>query len=131
MLVIALTGGIACGKSTVSAMLKTLGASIIDADQISRSLTAPGGEALPAVRQAFGDAVFHEDGTLNRQALSALVFADRQAVEMLNAIIHPMVQRRMLDAVQEAGRAGEKLSSGASRSCLKPAWTLSATRPGC
>ena len=108
MLVIALTGGIACGKSTVSGMLSLLGASIIDADQISRSLTAPGGAALPAIRQAFGDSVFHADGTLDRPALSAIVFADKAAIEKLNAITHPLVQQEMerqLAACRKQGSA--------------------------
>lgn len=95
MLTIALTGGIACGKSTVSGMLSALGASIIDADQISRALTAPGGGALPAIRRTFGDSVFHADGTLNRPALSALVFSDKAAIAKLNAIIHPLVKQQM------------------------------------
>ena len=106
MLTIALTGGIACGKSTVSGMLSLLGASVIDADQISRSLTAPGGAALPAIRQAFGDSVFHADGTLDRPALSAVVFADKAAIEKLNAITHPLVKQEMetqLDSCRKQG----------------------------
>ena len=95
MLTIALTGGIACGKSTVSGMLAQLGASIIDADQISRSLTAPNGDALPAIRRTFGDSVFNADGTLNRPALSAVVFSDKTAIEKLNAITHPLVKQQM------------------------------------
>lgn len=95
MLTIALTGGIACGKSTVSGMLAALGASIIDADQISRALTAPNGLALPAIRETFGSSVFHADGTLDRPALSALVFADKAAIAKLNAIIHPLVKQQM------------------------------------
>lgn len=95
MLTIALTGGIACGKSTVSGMLAQLGASIIDADQISRSLTAPNGDALPAIRRTFGDSVFNADGTLNRPALSAVVFSDKTAIGKLNAITHPLVKQQM------------------------------------
>ena len=72
MLTIALTGGIACGKSTVSGMLSDLGASVIDADQISRSLTAPGGLALPAIRAAFGEGVFNADGTLSARSQKIL-----------------------------------------------------------
>jgi len=109
MLTIALTGGIACGKSTVSAMLAQLGASIIDADQISRSLTAPGGPALPAIRQAFGDGVFHADGTLNRPALSAVVFADAQAIQQLNAITHPLVQQQMEAQLETCRKNGAQI----------------------
>ena len=109
MLTIALTGGIACGKSTVSAMLAQLGASIIDADQISRSLTAPGGPALPAIRQVFGDGVFHADGTLNRPALSAVVFADAQAIQQLNAITHPLVQQQMEAQLETCRKNGAQI----------------------
>lgn len=109
MLTIALTGGIACGKSTVSGMLSLLGASIIDADQISRSLTAPGGAALPAIRQAFGDSVFHADGTLDRPALSAVVFADKAAIEKLNAITHPLVKQEMETQLDHCRKQGAPL----------------------
>lgn len=88
--VIGLTGGIACGKSNISRALKEAGVPVIDADEISRNVTAKGGPALPAIRKAFGEQVF--DGEeLNRRALSDIVFADPQAREALNGIIHPMV----------------------------------------
>lgn len=106
MLTICLTGGIACGKSTVSAMLRTLGASIIDADEISRSLTAEGGAALPAIRETFGDQVFHADGTLSRPALSKAVFGNPDNLAKLNAITHPLIRREMLrqlDICRETG----------------------------
>ena len=106
MLIIALTGGIACGKSTVSGMLAQLGASIIDADQISRSLTAPNGDALPAIRRTFGDSVFNADGTLNRPALSAVVFSDKAAIEKLNAITHPLVKQQMDEQLAQCRKNG-------------------------
>ena len=88
--VIGLTGGIACGKSNISRALKEAGVPVIDADEISRNVTAKGGPALPAIRAIWGDQVF--DGEeLNRRALSDIVFADPQAREALNGIIHPMV----------------------------------------
>jgi dephospho-CoA kinase len=95
MYVIALTGGIASGKTTLLTALKQQGAPVIDADQISRSLTAPYGEALPHIREAFGEGVFHEDGTLDRKALAAIVFSDEGARRRLEGIIHPMVAARM------------------------------------
>ncbi len=88
--VIGLTGGIACGKSNISRVLKEAGVPLIDADEISRNVTAKGGPALPAIREKWGDQVFDGD-ELNRRALSDIVFADPQAREALNAIIHPMV----------------------------------------
>ena len=109
MYIIALTGGIACGKTTVSQMLAERGAAVIDADQISRGLTAPGGKALPMVREAFGDGVFLEDGTLDRTQLAKVVFADREAIERLNAIIHPLVQREMDAQLELCRKNGEQV----------------------
>ncbi len=92
--VIGLTGGIACGKSNISRSLKEAGVPVIDADEISRSLTASGGPALPAIREKWGEKVF--DGEeLNRRALSDIVFSDPAARDDLNAIIHPMVLREI------------------------------------
>ena len=107
--IVGITGGIACGKSTVSGMLSALGASIIDADQISHSLTAPNGAALPAIRQTFGSSVFNEDGTLDRPALSALVFSDKAAIEKLNAIIHPLVKQHMEDQLTACRKQGAQI----------------------
>ena len=107
MLIIGLTGGIACGKSNISATLRELGAVVIDGDALSRQLTAPGGIALPAIREQFGDEVFHEDGTLNRQALGRIVFSDIDRRHALEAIIHPMIQHKMISDLQEAERNGE------------------------
>ena len=106
MLTIALTGGIACGKSTVAGILSALGASIIDADAISRSLTAPGGAALPAIRKAFGEGVFHPDGTLDRAALAAIVFSDKKSLAALNAITHPLIFQQMREAAEGCRKHG-------------------------
>lgn len=103
---IGLTGSIACGKSTVSAYLKTLGHAVVDADAISHALTAPGGRALPLLREAFGDAVFDGD-SLNRRALGSIVFADEGKRAQLNAILHPMIISSIqeeLHALDAAGR---------------------------
>lgn len=90
---IGITGSIACGKSTVSAYLRALGHPVVDADAISRALTAPGGEALPLLRETFGSAVFDGDA-LNRQALGALVFSSGEARAQLNALLHPLIIAR-------------------------------------
>ena len=87
---IGLTGSIACGKSTVSQYLKQKGCQIVDADAISRALTAEGGAALPEIRKAFGDNVF-SGAVLDRAKLGQIVFADAQKRETLNAILHPMI----------------------------------------
>lgn len=106
MLTIALTGGIACGKSTVAAMLAELGAPVIDADAISRALTAPGGAALPAIREAFGPEVFGESGALDRAALGRRVFADPAALKTLNALTHPLIYREMARMRESCRKSG-------------------------
>ena len=95
MLVVALTGGIGSGKSTVSAGLAARGASVIDADGIAREVVAPGAAAYPGIVERFGTAVLHDDGTLNRPALAGVVFNDAAALADLNAITHPAIGRRM------------------------------------
>ena len=87
MYTIAVTGGIACGKSTVASILRELGATVIDADQIAKSFTEPGGQAAPMILEAFG--------TLDRKALASIVFSDQKSRERLNAIVHPLVQQEM------------------------------------
>jgi dephospho-CoA kinase len=103
MYVIALTGGIASGKTTLLNALFKQGVPVIDADCISRTLTAPNGEALPLIRDAFGEDVFHEDGTLDRKALAAIVFSDEGKRRRLEAIIHPMVAARIRKELDEIG----------------------------
>ena len=91
---IALTGGIASGKSFVAAELEALGAVIIDSDVLARDVVAPGTPGLAAVVGRFGDAVLRADGELDRAALGAIVFADDAARADLNAIVHPLVRAR-------------------------------------
>ena len=98
--VIGLTGGIACGKSNLSKALRLYGAPVVDADEISRALTAPGGTALPAIRAAFGNQVFDGDN-LNRRALSDVIFSSPEARKRLNDILHPLIfseMRRQMDS---------------------------------
>ena len=109
MPIIALTGGIACGKSTVAGFLRECGAFIVDADEISRSLTAPGGSALPQLREAFGSDIFLPDGTLSRPALASIVFADEQQRERLNALLHPLIREQMAAQAQKGMESGAKV----------------------
>lgn len=98
---IAVTGGIGAGKSTVSRMLAGLGAVVIDSDQLSREVVAPGTEGLAAVVDEFGEAMLLGDGSLNRAALATIVFADAGARARLEAITHPRIRaefRRRRDA---------------------------------
>ena len=106
MRVIGLTGGIACGKSNVSETLRDLGAVIIDGDVLSRELTAPGGEALPDIRARFGDGVFHEDGTLNRRGLGAVIFGNDEARLALDHIMQPLLWALIRRRMEEARAAG-------------------------
>ncbi len=106
MRVVGLTGGIACGKTTVAGWLKELGAAVIDADAISRGLTAPGGAALPAIFGAFGRDVENGDGTLNRGALAAKVFENEALRQRLNGIVHPMVLARIREEMEKCREAG-------------------------
>ncbi|MEI7975102.1 MAG: dephospho-CoA kinase [Betaproteobacteria bacterium] len=86
-----LTGGIGSGKSTVASILASAGAAVMDADAISRSLTLPGGRALPAILAEFGEQLITPDGAMNREAMRALVFSNPQSKRQLEAIIHPLV----------------------------------------
>ena len=94
MYLIGLTGGIASGKSLVSSRLAELGATIVDADVLAREVVEPGTPGLAAIAEHFGSSVLNEDGTLNRPALGAIIFADPEQREKLNAITHPAVWRR-------------------------------------
>lgn len=108
--VVGITGGIGCGKSMAAAYLAELGAIHIDADGISRALTARGGAALEQIRRIFGDSVFSEDGSLNRRALGDLVFSDPAAKRALEGVIHPLVQRIAMDQIEESGKNGARVA---------------------
>ncbi|MEV7797567.1 dephospho-CoA kinase [Microbacterium foliorum] len=105
MPLIALTGGIASGKSTIARRLAELGAVIVDADQIVRDVQAPGSAVLGRIEEVFGEDVIAEDGALDRAALGAKVFADPDQLARLNAIVHPAVRaesQRRLEAAASA-----------------------------
>lgn len=93
MRLIGLTGGIASGKSLVSARLAELGAVVVDADALARDAVAPGSPGLQRVLAEFGERVRLPDGSLDRPALGAIVFRDTERLAALNAIVHPEVQR--------------------------------------
>lgn len=105
---IGLTGGIGSGKSTVAGMLAEMGAAVIDADAISRSLTAPGGRAMAAIREQFGEALVGPDGAMDRQAMRQRVFSDPQARQQLEAIIHPLVGQITQEQADAAVQAGAR-----------------------
>ena len=102
MYLIGLTGGIASGKSFVAARLAEYGAVHIDADQLARIVVEPGTPALDAIVDEFGDGILNRDGTLDRPALGAIIFADEVRRERLNAIVHPAVWQRTRELIAEA-----------------------------
>ena len=106
---IGLTGGIGCGKSTVADMLAARGAAVIDADAISRSLTAPGGRAMAAIAQTFGPQMVDAQGAMDRQAMRNMVFQNPQAKQQLEAIIHPLVSQITAEQVQAAEQSGHRV----------------------
>lgn len=108
-LLVGLTGGIATGKSTVSAMLAHLGARVIDADQLARDVVAPGQPAHAAIVAEFGADVLQDDGYLDRKRLGAIVFADPARRKRLEQITHPAVrqrQQRILSMLEEEEHGG-------------------------
>lgn len=105
MKIIGLTGGIGTGKSTVSAYLKEKGCVILDADKMSRQLTAPGGDALPAIRRTFGDEVFYDDGTLDRKKLGSIVFNDADKLKALEEITTQKVVEQTIDGLVRLRKA--------------------------
>lgn len=91
MLLAGLTGGIASGKNSVAAILKGLGAKVIDADFLSRELVEKGMPAWQSIVDSFGPDIIKADGSLNRKALGEIVFADEEKRELLNSILHPRI----------------------------------------
>ena len=106
---IGLTGGIGSGKSTAAKVLAQLGAAVIDADALARSVTAPGGTAIPALRTAFGEAVLDAQGGLDRQRMRELAFTDAQVKKQLETIVHPLVKQAIDQQAQSALAAGARV----------------------
>jgi dephospho-CoA kinase len=105
MLLVALTGGIASGKSVVAARLAEHGAVVIDADAVAREVVEPGTPGLARIAEEFGANVIADDGSLDRAALGAIVFADADARQRLNEITHPAVRERSHALFAAAGKA--------------------------
>ena len=104
-----LTGGIGSGKSTVAKMLADQGAAWIDADQISRSLTAPGGLAIAPISAAFGTQAIDSSGAMDRNFMRHLVFTEADARQRLEAILHPLISFATQTQAQQAEAAGVPL----------------------
>jgi dephospho-CoA kinase len=108
MMIIGLTGSIASGKSTISAMLKEKGYPIIDADLVARLVVEPGTSNLQEIERQFGASVINEDGTLNRDALGKLIFNDPAKRKQLNDLMHPAIRSEMLRQRDELFKSGHK-----------------------
>ncbi|HHV83756.1 MAG TPA: dephospho-CoA kinase [Tepidanaerobacter syntrophicus] len=110
MIVIGLTGGIASGKSTVTALLKEKGAVIIDADKIAREIMSKGEPAWFEVLNYFGDEILNDDRSdIDRKKLASIVFSDKAKLEALNNITHPKIIEEIKKQVEEYKKAGKKI----------------------
>ena len=109
MIRLGLTGGIGSGKSTVAKMLVEHGATLIDADDISRAATAPGGSAIARIAAQFGTEATTPEGAMNRDVMRQRVFADATARQQLEAIIHPLVSLESARQAEQARLAGCEL----------------------
>lgn len=112
--IIVLTGGIGSGKSLVARLLAQKGVTVVDADQISHGLTAPGGTAIAGIRQALGPEAISADGGLDRAVVREKVFADPSLRKALEDILHPMIQARAIEQL--------KASPGAYAVYVVPLW---------
>ncbi len=104
MPVVAVTGGVASGKSTVTAVLESRGAVVIDADVLAREAVAAGSDVLASIAERFGHGILDPHGELDRQALGRIVFSDSKARVDLNAIVHPRVRELYREAIARANR---------------------------
>ena len=107
VLLIALTGNIASGKSEVARIFADLGATVIDADELAREAVRPGSPAMAAIVSRWGNRVLTPDGSLNRTALRSIIFSSDEEREALNAIVHPEVKRLRDELVAEARARGD------------------------
>jgi len=116
LLTVALTGGVACGKSVVAALLRDMGCLVHSADLTAREILAPGTPAAAAVAKKFGPTVLLADGSLDRAALGRLVFSDGAARAWLDALVHPLVMDRLratVEGLEREGRSGIFVSEAA------------------
>jgi dephospho-CoA kinase len=134
---IGLTGPIGCGKSTVAGWLADRGAVVIDADRIAREVSDPGQPAHDAIIAVFGDGVRVDDRLLDRAALARIVFADPDALQRLEAIVHPLVRTRILAEIEAADAAGAvavvveaiKLVEGGLAALCDEVWLVTCAPP--
>lgn len=120
---IGLTGGVGCGKSTVSSYMASLGLPIIDGDKLAREAVRPGSGAMEEIRRAFGD-VFLPDGNLDRAKVASVVFSDEEKRQQLNGILHPYIWRRTGEELLAAQEAGHEIAVLDMPLLLEIGWQL-------
>ncbi len=108
-IIIAITGGIGSGKSAVTKLFESWGASIVDADLLAREVVIPGSEGLERVSAAFSNNLILADGTLNRPMLASMIFSDPSKKQLLESILHPLIQQRWLTKLNELKSAGAQI----------------------
>jgi dephospho-CoA kinase len=101
-----LTGGIGSGKTTVAGMLAVMGATVVDADAISRAATEPGGSAIAMLKSTFGGSMLAADGSLDREQMRTLIYSDPTAKARLENIVHPLVGQEIARQAQRAEARG-------------------------
>src|SRR5712691_9179279 len=106
MLIVGLTGGLACGKSVVAGALRDLGCYVIEADDLGHEVMQPGGPAYAPIVSQFGQSVVREDGAMNRSRLAGIVFSNPTELANLNAIVHPAVHDLAQRRFGEIGEFG-------------------------
>ena len=109
MFVLGVTGGIGCGKSTVSGYFKERGIQVLDADEISRQVTDVGGVALPEIAELLGSRAINAHGALNRKYVATLVFSEKNKLDKLSSIIHRYVLSTIAEEIAKAAEKKEKL----------------------
>lgn len=121
---IGLTGGIASGKSTVSALLSKEGIPVIDADQLSRRVVEPGSRTMEKIRKVFGDDLFSPDGRLNREKMAQIIFSDEDKRQVLNEIVHPAVWKETEKGLWQLQREGFPLAVLDAPLLIESGWQL-------
>jgi len=108
-MILGVTGGIAAGKSTVTEILRSLGAVVVSADELAREVVRPGSPTLKRLTDSFGDAILAADGTLDRKALGRKVFSDPEARHRVNRIVHPAIADLARRRMEELSAGGAEL----------------------
>ncbi len=101
-MIVGLTGGIGCGKSTVARFFAELGITVVDADQVARDVVLPGTDTLRAIEEHFGSQVIKKDRSLNRPQLRQLIFSNPDDKTWLENLLHPIIRKQMLAELNES-----------------------------